>query len=307
MRDEIRKILEMNRSGKVNDAQAAELLEALLEKPAFSETSETEEMHAEYGSDDDIENVTKNSAVFSKVDPVIGTEFSFTDNSINVSAFTRIKLNKSHIRDNSINASKLADFDFTESQFSDCSVNGSAIDGLIMNKAQLHDVALHGSKLAKLSLVDQCSFTDARLDGCSGKNLVLKNRSRVQDTRFSGAQLANWELVTSSLHDVSLQGVSLLDVQMRNSHWQDLEIRGIRIQQWSMSNSTVRDCKISGQDRSRSCTWEGVQMTNSSFTDVVFERCHLENVTFVDVHLKDLRLRDLDLRNRTIRSSDDLR
>lgn len=303
MRQEIQKILEMNRTGKVNDAQAAELIEALLAKPSSAQDSE----EVVQGEEPQFGSPTKNSTVFSKVDPVTGREFSFNDNSINVSAFTRIRLERSHIRENSINASKLSDFELHESQFSDCSINGSAIDTLEMKKAQFKEVSVHGSKLTKLSIIDQCSITDSKFEGCNLKNLNLKNRSRIQDVRFAGVQIVNLELITSSLEDVSAQGSSFNDVILHNSHCVDFKVSGMRVSGWSLENSTVRDCAIAGQSAIRDLKWQNVRMANSSLTDVRFENCRLENVNFVDVHLKDLKLRDLDLRDRTIRRMEDLR
>lgn len=302
MRQDIRKILEMNRIGKVNDAQAAELLEALLVNPGSAQDSE----EVVQGEDLLFGSPTKNITVFSKVEPVTGREFSFNDNSINVSAFTRIRLERSHIRDNSINASKLADFELHESQFSNCSINGSAIDTLEMNKAQLKEVSIQGSKFTKLSLIDQCSITDSKFEGCNLKTLNLKNRSRIQDNRLSGVQIANLELITSSLEDVSAQSSSFNDVILHNSHCADLKVTGMRFSVWHLENTTIRDCSITGKSGIRDLKWQNVRMMNSSLTDVRFENCRIENVNFVDVHLKDIKLRDLDIRDRTIRRIEDL-
>ena len=96
MKEEIRRILDMNKTGKITDDQATELIAALGDRtPGFTEEPE----HKNSGATE-----VHNRTVLSKVDQVSGSDFSFADNAINVSSVTDLKLRKSHIRDNSINA-----------------------------------------------------------------------------------------------------------------------------------------------------------------------------------------------------------
>ncbi len=300
MREEIRRILEMNKTGKLSDDQATELLAAINE-PKES----TDEPTAPLG-EDRVRDIFDGRSILSKVEQVEGSEFTFNDNSINVSSVTKIRMRKSQMCDNSINASKISGFDLIESEFNDCAVNGSALEDFEIKHGHLTDVSFHGSKVSRVSLIDQCAIEDVSFQGCAIKNLSVKSQSRIQDAKFAGFQGAEVELVNSSIEDFKIEAGSLHGLKMKNSHWQDVVCQAIRFENVEFIDSTLRDCSVVGRDKRNSVGFENVKFQNSSFQDVKFENCHFKNVTFVGLHARNLKLKDLKLRDRVIRSVNEL-
>ena len=289
MRQEIRRILEMNKAGTITDDQATELLAAINEPSPTSDAPMPT-------------NIFDTRSILSKVDQVEGSEFTFNENSINVSAVSKIRLRKSQMCDNSINASKVSDFNLIEAEFNDCSINGSALEEFEIKHGHITDVGFQGSKVSRVTLTDQCAIEDASFQGCAIKNLAIKSQSRIQDAKFAGFNGADIELINSSIVDFKVEAGALHNLKMKNSHWQDVGLQAIRFEDVEFIDSSLRDCMILGRDRKKNVGFENVKFQSSSFQDVKFKNCSFKNVTFVEIHARDLKLEDLHIENQTIRS-----
>ncbi|MDX9731095.1 MAG: DUF2089 family protein [Bdellovibrionales bacterium] len=254
-------------------------------------------------------NLDSNSpsrSTLSKIVPIKGREFTFSNNGINVSSLSRFTLNKSHIRDNSINASRIASLEMQDAQMSDNSIHGSSLDSISIQQGQLNQCEFHGSKISHLDITDQCAISDAEFHGAVAKNISLKNRSRVQNAKFHGIMANTWTLVASSVSDMELHGAVIRDFNLSNSHIQNMETKGVQIEACEMIDSTWRDIRVyrkNGKDVTR---LKNVSFKNSSLQDITFEDCLFENVQFIDVHIRDRRLTGLHMKNKTIRSEQDL-
>jgi uncharacterized protein YjbI with pentapeptide repeats len=280
IREDIKKILDMTRSGSITDDQAAELLTALSESKETHEQTSRSEGNNEtstpksedffglnLGHLDDVVNTFINKALkavkstrinvsakdkdnnlinMSRFSPPEGEDFTFSDNQIQVSSVNGLQLNHSRLIETHFQACHVDGIDAVSSDIEDCRINGSSIDHLTIKNSKICDTEINGSKFSDLSLSDGSSISDAKFNGAIVKTLALTNHSEITDTKFSGVSFANLTLDGSRFDDCNLNAVKCNDTHLTQVHFSDCNFRDCKFVNSSLEGIDLKDLNIRG-------------------------------------------------------------
>ncbi|MBT3586706.1 MAG: pentapeptide repeat-containing protein [Halobacteriovoraceae bacterium] len=285
MKEEILKIMDMNKKGLLNDEQAAELLsqlqvvneettidieeEVVIEKDGSANGPSGFDFNLDLSglgkfvnnvvnkameevdkglSEIKISEEGENSVNLSKYAAPKGEDFRFEDNNFQISNIKDIELNSSELADCSFQAANINGLKVTGGHLLNCEFHGSSIERFAVNNTELDDVEFHGSKASKLNIIDS-NICDTEFHGSSLKELAIKKNSQFRDIEFHGCSITHTNWGNIKLDDVKLQGLTIKD-----------------------------------------CNWENVD----------FSDCQLNNLKLVDCHLKNISLSNLSLQDRNL-------
>ena len=218
MKEEIQKIMEMNKQGKISDEQMVELLEALSGNDNKSQQSKAA------GDVDDIisgmggifKNISQkldgisfigdqdfgNSSTMSKIK--FKQNPNIKDNSFNLCKAEDIEVDStSKFEGNSLNAGNLSEISLTQnSLIFDCSINASHVSKLALTESRFSDVQLNASKVKNITLMSSafigCQFNATNFDNCQFENCELENitfnKAKFKDVVLKNIRISNREL-----------------------------------------------------------------------------------------------------------------
>ncbi len=243
MKQEIRKIMQMNKEGKISDDQMIELIDALKSDDTDSSKRIEEEIEIDMDfssskkdmdigslisgiinglgintdgtnsqtmSKVDIEiddNIAGNDINLSKVTNILTHDESvFLDNSINASNISKFEIqNHSKAINNSINATNVKSIKLDNSTLEDTQFNATKIKGLCLESSAFNDVQFNASK------VDNCSFENCRLNG------VQFNKVKLSNTRFINLDLSQLEVNLEKIEGAEINSTEQF-MKMIGSH-----------------------------------------------------------------------------------------
>lgn len=285
MRAEIQKILEMQASGKISQEQAAELLSALIEplaeKTDAKDTHNPQDLSPEFSteklgefiehlvqgalkgkigtmagkfgaakikiSDDGAEGNRVNASKFTMPE---GEDFEFTDNDINLSEISELKMSEgSEFSDNRLQASTLAHVGLRASMMTDTTLNGSSWDGVTLDDTEFSDLKFQGCKLLKSEFAST-QLNDAQLHGCHLRNANFKS-CEISDLQFHGCQWTRAEWRNCVLSDMQIHGG-----QFQDATWADVELSDGQIRGCDFTNCELRNIEVSD------FKWQDVDFSN---------------------------------------------
>lgn len=230
MKEEINKVLDMVKNGILSSEQATQLIQAINDSSKKAEQqfqkakesvggflSETLQSTISAVKSAGIfnEDQEHNAVTLSKFSAPGGTDFTFTDNSINLSNVHALTLEASKFIDNSINGSKLENLSFKNSEFMDNGIHASSLDGFESDDSKWIDTQINGSRISALKLSAKSSLTDCQFNACNLKNTVFEN-----------VQLSDAQLNACNFNRVTLRNVNLADLKLNRLELNDQEIDG---------------------------------------------------------------------------------
>lgn len=320
MKQEIQDIIEMTKAGKISSEQAAELIEALSEpQAAKSEKPQSNDQDHDLSSLSDIGSFlrgTISSALngafeksksgsashLSRIDAPQGHDFTFDDNSINVSSITELKLENSHFDDNAINGSKLHQVSLTDSSLSDCSINGSSIDKITLTSSHFSDLGIHGSKCAGFSVTEQSRLSAVGIQGCSLKDVAIADKSTVEDCRLNGVSAHQLTLSRCKLSDVGAQGVAFKNSTLSGCTFANVKLKGLRIADCKFSQASFSDISFTG--RTAAASIEETEIENCTFADGSFSGCIFSQTGIRNVRASGFTAKNIDFTGMKIDSTE---
>lgn len=230
MKQEIRKIMQMNKEGKISDDQMIELIDALKSDDTNLDNKIEEEIEIDMDfssskKDMDIGSLITgvinglgintngtNSQTMSKVD--IEIDDNIAGNDINLSKVTNILTHdESVFLDNSINASNISKFELqNNSKAINNSVNATNIKSIKLDNSTLKDIQFNATKIKGLCLessgFNDVQFNASKVDNCSFENCKLSdvqfNKVKLSNTRFKNLDLSQFEVNLEKIEDVEI-------------------------------------------------------------------------------------------------------
>jgi uncharacterized protein YjbI with pentapeptide repeats len=136
----------------------------------------------------------------------------------------------------------------------------------------LRGVHIAGQRLSGAEPVDGLEVDDVVLTDCDLAGLVA-DRARARRLRISGGRLRGVTWTGSLIDDVSIEGVTAADVAVRFS---------------TLRRTVIVDSVLPGLD-----------LTESTFDRVRFERCDLRGARFDHCRVQELRIEGCDLSGAT--------
>ncbi len=328
MKQEIQRVLQMNKDGKLTDEQAAELIEELshgnthatpgsgaqldwnmsdLMGPLFSKfndslksaldsTFDSSKAGKDFGASRAPGHTAytatggNNTKRMSRLDTPEGSNFRFTDNVLRMSSLRRVRLDNSEMCRNTIDASKVDDLNFQASSLTGGDFRASALDDWALRDATLADLAIQGCKVTRLKVLGRSRVERLRLQGSALKSLSFLEESIMEDLRVSGAALNDVRWSGTEFRKCELQAVAMADSTFSDSRLTGLILRGLRVVDTAWIGCDWNGVTISGLEK---WSWK-----KQGFKNVRFENCRLEKCTFTDCRFTNVTLRNLTLVDR---------
>jgi uncharacterized protein YjbI with pentapeptide repeats len=269
MKEEILKILEMSKNGIITDSEAAELLATLkgndqkihtdikAKNESFSgdkfekniKSGITDFVNSVLGKafnevDKSISQERHNKQNLSRVDNPKGEDYTFDDNSFQVSSAKGIELKSSRLTDNSFNASNVDGLSLSDSIIEDTSFNGSSLDEVILIGAKIIDTSFNGAKVSKF-LMNNSTIKDVSFHGVNIKGLDLLNQSKFEDCVFQGATLIQTQFDLCVIEDAKLSGTSFKETTFDNCSFKDIQLNDLKIWGCKLKNVHLSDINLS--------------------------------------------------------------
>jgi uncharacterized protein YjbI with pentapeptide repeats len=280
IKEDIKKILDMTRSGSISDEDAAELLAALSESKSDKDNGNSEEdkkgkashkaddfFGLNFGHLDDVVNTFINRAFkavkstrinvsakdkdenlvnMSRFAPPEGEDFTFSENQIQLCSIDGIKLNRSEFTDNHFQGSHVNGIDAFSSKIVDCQINGSSIDQLTIKDSEFSDTKINGSKISGLALSCASKISDSNFNGVIIKTLEIMNSSELSDSKFNAVSFTNSSLDASRIEDCNVTATKFIDTKFIRAQFSDCNFRECKILNSSLSEIHLKDLNIRG-------------------------------------------------------------
>ena len=278
MKEELLKILEMNKSGTITEEQAAQLISELSENGedkgksrergglasmihdtihlAMDSAKSHHRHHHHHGQDSDLKG---NTCHMAHLEPPRGSEMEFQNNEIHMSSVGDIQLKRSKMNQNRVDASKLHDLNMVDAHFSENQISASSVTDVKVRNSVIHLCKMLASKLQDFSVESQSLL----------ENLEI-NASCVQDARVQESEFV----------DVVIRYFHVKDVHVLRSKFKDV-LFTVKDGSWSFRKRGLFDLKI------ESCSFEKVLFSDCRFSDVV-----IKNVELRDINIQGLTLSD---------------
>jgi uncharacterized protein YjbI with pentapeptide repeats len=261
MQQEIDRVLEMVKDGTLTPQQAREMITALSQTGAETESRRhrqrrRQRRHSRHFDrvlddiGDDIERAlgagartlrwalheglhlkssewgdASNSVVLSRADAPTGSEFVCQNNQLAVSQLKRLKLVRATFSDNELNAASIEEVELNESRMTGQCLRGSSIKGGLLENSEMSGNELNGARLVHLTA------SRGKLIGC----------------HFNGSQVRDLGIADSALEDSRCNGTKLKTLVLRNdSLVKNLRLNGVLARDWLFEAAVLSDVQFSG-------------------------------------------------------------
>jgi len=240
MKEEIKKIIEMNRQGKISDEQLVELIENLKDEKGPEKTAEIQNsmeqivegvegvikgitskmkgfyfassQHGAKGMDEESCEEERNSFVMSKVDVIFSPRIS--GNSFNLSKVKDIRVDDSSL-------------------FAQNSINAAQVEGIYLKeKSQLLESSINAANVAGIELTET-TITDLNINASNTKNIEAK-KSSLKDIQINASNLNNCVFENCYWEGIHFNKVKWSGVRMKN-----VEIKDHEFSSWALDNVEI--------------------------------------------------------------------
>ena len=323
MKDEIKKILEMNKTGKITNDQATSLIDELMKKdadpanrsarrPNLSDTITTyvhntihQVLDGSFGGLNPGATSTRTSSEnlikMSRFESPTGQDHIFQGNQIHMSSVNDVTLNRSEMSSNRIDASKFDDLSLEDSRFMDNQISASSFQDFESRASEFKGSKVLGSKFSDFSLHAESRVDGLNVNGSSVKDCEL-DQSHWLNTRFNGAAVQDVSCKSSTLDDVSFQGVQFSDVQLKGTRLTQLVARAVALKDLTLIDCELNDVLISGGEgwAFRKRGFFDARLEGCRMTKVLFSDCHFADVVFRNVEVADLKIHGVTITDKVI-------
>ena len=277
MNDQILKIMEMNRDGKISDDQAAQLLAALTEggtpvsgngrpaAPSAPATPDAYEQRSRRASVPGLSNLgtviagfmqekmgaVKNRTIDFNGEPhLVDDDSRCEDNTMYGSDVGDVTLQKAEFCQNTLNATRFNNVMIKRGRMSSCNIKGAAVDGVSVTDGQLEKSSFTGAHVAGFAIegtrVAHCSFTGSRIDDWNVSG------SQVGDSSFNCVNLSEVEVSNGSeIQDLSMNGVDGNNVVIHHSHFRHVNMNSVRLERVQFDKAELEHVTFSGHEQSQ--------------------------------------------------------
>jgi uncharacterized protein YjbI with pentapeptide repeats len=300
MDDKIRKIMEMNKSGKISDDQTAKLLSALTTENEKSSgrigpgTATPDELHREAyqttTTQPGLHGVLRDALQGLKSVPTVISDLLSNhgagqqSGTFEAETYVGAEGSDSTTKGNSMYSSDVGDITLTRGEFANNTFSATRFHGMELVDGRMAHCSIKGAAISKISLQDaqleKSSFTGAHVSG------LTVQRTQVIHCSFNGSRIDDWQVEDSDLNDCSFNSANLAQVEIsKGCKLRDLSMNGIDGQNVLFRQSTFRHVNFNNVD-----------LDNSQFDEAVFEHVsfsgHNQSQTlFRRVTLKDVKFR----------------
>ncbi len=298
LREEIQKVLELNKAGKLTDDQAADLLTELSEKSSSRGPAQAEPapVQPEQGPSFSASGSGAASATLDRgsiedlVRDVVGAalkglgaarehgEAAETEKSGEDEAGHESPWNRHHdhwnrkrhhhrgrwmhgCRDNHAHLSRVVEPKGESFEFADNQMHLSSVTEITLNRAQMKDNSINASRISRLTIEDG-RMLDCQVHGSSVDTLSLQ-ASQLEDSSFHGSKWTRVSLENGSvMKDCELNGSAIKELKLASATtWNNVEANGSHISEVTVEGSLFHD----------------VEMNGVSFSEVRFQGCKLHD------------------------------
>lgn len=295
MNDKIRKIMEMNKAGKISDDQAARLLAALSAEdssPQVTASRQPEQPRQSHqpqltGTQSGVNSVIRDafhglanlpgiiSGMLGAKTSVslaqttdsgfdfAGVESDTSGNAVYSSDVNGVNLTRAEFCSNTLSATRMHGLEITDGRMANCSVKGAAISNIALSGATMEKSSFTGAHVSGLSIartaVQHCSFNGSRIDDWQVTD------SNLEDCAFNCANLAQIEIQNDcKLRDLSMNGIDGQNILVRQSSFLHVNFNNVDLDSAQFEEANLEHVSFSGHDQSQT----------------LFRRVTLKNVKF---------------------------
>lgn len=296
MNDEIQKVLSITKAGKVTEAQAAQLIAALVSSPApapapaRSPPRKTQRFWDRWGVSTSAtqgvfaSDLRENDLSMSSVDIVHGEQQVFRDNTLSMSSIGGLALVNARVTGNTLGMTSFEKVALDASDLEESRFQSTSVDDWAVERSTLRALEVHASSWHKFAASDVSELSELRIRASQLKGLGLR-----------AARWRSSEVVASQVAHLVLE----------RSTWEEVEIDGCQINGWKMLGSTCTRALLR-KARFKNVTWDacafddvlfsgGESLRRGGFEATSFERCTLRKAIFSECRFVRTVIRDVDL------------
>lgn len=326
MKQDLEKILDMNKAGRITNEQAAELIAALtggkpgardprahrrhhghFMEPLFNLIERTATTFADgVGSTSEVGGVfagdlRENDIRMSRLESPEGAGYQFRNNTVRMSAVTRLQFTNAEVTDNAFDASRVDGLAVTDGAFTGCEVHMGSLEDVRVERGQLARVLFASAKCEDLAVVGESSLENARLHAGHIKHCRFADGSHGRAIDVTSAQLNKLTLAASELERVDVQSSQLSEISFEGTRWYDVIVRGVRMRRSAFVRTKFDDVLFSAGEQWawKPKLFEDARFEDCSFTRALFSECRFKNVVLRNVHLADQKVQGVTLENMT--------
>lgn len=309
MKEDIRRILEMNKDGIVSDQQAAELIVELTgferasaslgaglqgdatSAPRFKFDPLLHRASAPAYRNDHPAHFAANLITLSCFDPEVDAATQFHHNRINRSNGRSCRFERSEITGNQIESSRVRKLQVQQGRLSDAEIHGSAWDDCFIAESELLRVKMNNSCCRELQVVGESAVRDVRTSSSVLKEIKIADQSCWEKMNLSSVRAVGAASRGSSLLDCEMEAAVLCDVAFEQTQWRSVVLRQLHVHDASFSACHFEELLYAGSEK---WGWR----KRSLLKDVAFENCRLTKVMFSDCCFEDVVIRNVALKNK---------
>jgi uncharacterized protein YjbI with pentapeptide repeats len=314
MRQDIQKVLDMNKAGTITDDQAAELVEELIRSTTPKKTEPRSMLGSMVGMLSDIgggrmtskvdgmfaSDLNDNAFSMSRVEAITGEGWVFKRNSLKMSSVTGLVLNQAEMADNVVHMSHLADVTVRDGLFTGNEISASSVEAISIDGSELCRSTIQNSNYQQVTLKDESVLRDVQWNGSSIRELELVRGSVLGDSHLVAMQGHTIRLTSSELRHWKVEGAGLDEIQFEESRLDEILVRSVRLHHVKFVGSTFKDVLFSGGEKWKKFGLDEVCFENCQIDRGLFSECHWKGVTIKDVTLSNVRVMGIRLVNQTI-------
>lgn len=317
MKRELERILAMTKAGTIDEAQAAQLIEALQDKGAAPARESggfwgdmADAMRSAVGSISTntvtgvlASELQENSLSMSRIRLLDARGHTFRGNTVSMSSIERLSLSESEFTNNVLRSTSFEEGQLTGARLSGCQFTSGSLDGITIDRSSLERTRLSSSSIDSLTLLNETVFEDVGIRSSSLKN-VKAVKSTVSNLSITGTHLNGLSLEDSELREGQLGAAHVADVTLTRSKWITTFVRELRLNRVRVLDSTFNDVLLAGSEGWRKRGLEDTTFAHCQLEKIVFSDCRFQSVTIKNVTVRDLTLQGVELRDVVLDGTD---
>lgn len=292
MSEALRRILSLVKDGKLSEAQAEAMIDALDDEDhADAEPVRDDEprhgrrrsrrhrRHRRELHSEELEELglTIGNEVASIVDKSLrglssvlgaraGSRFAPTTwlNESNVNVMSKLHTpsgDNYECRDNNLTVSRLDDLNLSDSAFCDNELHAASIKDLTLDNGNFKGNELRGSSVKQV-VIDHGDFTNCQLNGAQIRDVHIDD-GKLDDCSFNGAQVRDLTIDKGSLAESLFNGAKLNDVSITgDANLKEVTVNGCRVQTLTIDGGSIGKLRMNGLNL------QSVHFENSRLADV---------------------------------------
>ncbi len=298
MKEEIMKIMSMNKEGKISDDQAAELLAAL--KSEDKEEVKKPEIETEFQSTEETAKQSKGLFDLSELGGLISELVNVSIEGAMGEVREAIKDVKTSFKSTGASNNSMSKVEKPTGEnylYEDNQFHVSYAKGIHLDDCEMTDNQFHASRVDELKIYGG-SLRDGQFQGSSVEEMELVD-SNIDDVKFQGTKTSKLLIKDSGIQDLVLQGASLKSLEIVKARWTDVQLKGVSCSNTKFFDSKFEDVVMNGCSL-KGTTFSGIEMTDTHWKNVKLIDCEVSNV-----QLEDFQISDINLTGKVINSTEE--